>query len=355
MPTRDGAQQIERELLRACDSGLDVAALHRQVLRSLRRLTSVDAAFFATADPGTLLFTGAWAEAPLGAAAECFLQNEFGGADVNRFSSLATSAAPVASLDGATRSDRWASPRYRDIMRPLGLGDELRAALVTDGQCWGYLCLHREDSRLGFAPADLDLVSRLGPRIALGLRRAALLAASPVNAAGTAPGVVVLSEGLDVLATTPEAEHLLSLLPGAGRIRSRLPLALRTVATALLAVERGVPGPPPVPSVRLPTATGSWLTAHASWLSGQPGERRISLVLAPARPADTVPLLLAAHGLTRREADVARLVLRGASTGTIVDTLHISHYTVQDHLRAVFDKVGVRSRRDLAGRLLGQS
>jgi DNA-binding CsgD family transcriptional regulator len=82
---------------------------------------------------------------------------------------------------------------------------------------------------------------------------------------------------------------------------------------------------------------------------------RISVVLAAARPADTVPLLLAAHGLTRREADVARLVLRGASTATIVDTLHISRFTVQDHLRAVFDKVGVRSRRDLAGRLLGQS
>jgi DNA-binding CsgD family transcriptional regulator len=355
MPTRDGMQRAERELLRCCDSDLDVAAMHRQVLGSLRRLMPVDAAFFATADPETLLFTGAWAEAPLGTATEFFLRNEFGGSDVNRFAALATSAAPVASLDGATRSDRWASPRYRDIMRPLGLGDELRAALVTDGRCWGYLCLHREDSRLGFAPADLDLVSRLGPRIARGLRRAALLTATPGNAGGTAPGVIVLAEDLEVVATTAEAEHLLSLLPGAGRIRARLPVALRAVARALQAAERGDPGPPPVPSVRLPTTTGSWLTAHASWLSGRPEERRISVVLAPARPADTVPLLLAAHGLTRREADVARLVLRGASTGTIVDTLHISHYTVQDHLRAVFDKVGVRSRRDLAGRLLGQS
>jgi DNA-binding CsgD family transcriptional regulator len=48
-------------------------------------------------------------------------------------------------------------------------------------------------------------------------------------------------------------------------------------------------------------------------------------------------------------------VLRRASTGTIVDTLHITGYTVQDHLRAVFDKVGVRSRTDLAGHLLEQS
>jgi DNA-binding NarL/FixJ family response regulator len=77
-------------------------------------------------------------------------------------------------------------------------------------------------------------------------------------------------------------------------------------------------------------------------------------VLAPARPADTVPLLLSAHGLTSREAEVARLVLRGTSTRGIVDALHISHYTVQDHLKAVFDKVGVRSRGELAVRLLGR-
>jgi DNA-binding CsgD family transcriptional regulator len=63
-------------------------------------------------------------------------------------------------------------------------------------------------------------------------------------------------------------------------------------------------------------------------------------------------LLLSAYGLSAREADVARLVLRGASTTAIVDALHISKHTVQDHLKAVFDKTGVRSRRDLVGRML---
>jgi DNA-binding CsgD family transcriptional regulator len=93
---------------------------------------------------------------------------------------------------------------------------------------------------------------------------------------------------------------------------------------------------------------------HASWLRGIPGQARITIVLQPASTSETVPLLLSAYSLTPREAQVAKLVLRGSSTRELVDALHISSYTVQDHLKAVFGKVGVRSRRDLAGTLLGQ-
>lgn len=63
-------------------------------------------------------------------------------------------------------------------------------------------------------------------------------------------------------------------------------------------------------------------------------------------------MLLAAYGLTARELDIARLVLRGEPTTAIAGSLHISSHTVQDHLKSVFDKIGVHSRRDLVGRLL---
>ena len=180
----------ERAVIRVCRSGLEVDELQRQVLATLRRAISIDAAFFATADPETLLFTGALSEEPLAAMAPRFLDNELGGQDVNTFSGLVRSPGHVRSLDTATRAERMASARYRDIMRPVGLGDELRAALVTSGRCWGYLCLHREDGELGFTSGEAELVRRLAPHIAHALRQAILLHRPPADVPNR-PGVVL--------------------------------------------------------------------------------------------------------------------------------------------------------------------
>jgi len=121
------AARAERAVLRACCSGLDVGELQRQVLAALRGVMTIDAAFFATADPETLLFTGAHSEEPLVRLAPVFLDNELGARDVNTFTELVRAPGHVRSLDTATRSEWMTSPRYRDIMRPVGLGDELRA------------------------------------------------------------------------------------------------------------------------------------------------------------------------------------------------------------------------------------
>ena len=108
--------------------------------------------------------TNRWAATPL------FLVNEFGREDVNKFSALAESADPVASLDPGHPRSGPASARDREFMGPLGLGDELRAALVTKNGCRGALCLHREDASHGFDAKEIDPIRRISPHVAEGLK-----------------------------------------------------------------------------------------------------------------------------------------------------------------------------------------
>jgi DNA-binding CsgD family transcriptional regulator len=344
MPGSVPREQAERDLVRQCHAGLPLPDLRGRVLRSLRRIVPVDAAFVATADPATLLFTGAHAEEPLAGASARFLENEFSGADVNRFAALATARRHVSTLDLATRGDRVASPRYGEIMRPLGLGDELRAALVAGTECWGYLCLHRADGGRGFTAAELELVARIGPHVAAGIRDATVRAAP--RPGPQRPGVLVVSDDLALVASTPEAEALAEVLDGGP---GELPLAVQALVAALLAAERGR-GPSPLGST-VRTRTGEWVRLSASRLTGPVGGV-VSVVLDPSRPASGAVARLAAHALTAREREIAVLVLRGRSTREISAALFLSPHTVQDHLKSVFDKTGVRSRRELVGLLL---
>jgi DNA-binding CsgD family transcriptional regulator/tetratricopeptide (TPR) repeat protein len=57
--------------------------------------------------------------------------------------------------------------------------------------------------------------------------------------------------------------------------------------------------------------------------------------------------------LTEAEAAVARLVATGRSNREVAAELYVSVKAVEFHLGHVFDKVGIRSRRALAGRLAG--
>ena len=77
----------------------------------------------------------------------------------------------------------------------------------------------------------------------------------------------------------------------------------------------------------------------------------MAVVLEPTRPYELAAVLAEAYRLTPREREVAQHVLLGRSTAEIAAALFLSAWTVQDHLKKVFDKVGVRSRAELASRL----
>ena len=94
---------------------------------------------------------------------------------------------------------------------------------------------------------------------------------------------------------------------------------------------------------------------RATRLRGRAGGdgAQVAVVLEPARPEQVAPVIARAAGLSPREREVAMLVLQGRSTTEVARRLFISPWTVQDHVTAIFDKVGVRNRRELAGEVFG--
>jgi DNA-binding CsgD family transcriptional regulator len=132
----------------------------------------------------------------------------------------------------------------------------------------------------------------------------------------------------------------------------RLPQPVRSIVTGLYAIERGAADF--TPKVRLRTRSGQWLVLYASRLRGSADQGQISVIFEIAQPAEIAPLMMQAYDLTRREGEVTQCVLRGWSTSEIATRLHISQNTVQDHLKAIFEKVAVGSRGELAARIFSQ-
>lgn len=293
----------------------------------------------AAADPATLLMSDVVAGADLGGGPR-FFQLEYGEDDFLLQRDLARGRSHAGALSRATDGRLERSPRWREMIEPFGFGDQLRAALVSKHGCWGYIGIEREPGS-AFGPDDVASVAAIVSRFAEGLRLSLLreVASSPSRRSGVA--LLVLDEDLSLVSVTDED----GLFEGDVAPGSRPPHGVMSVAARLRA--GGGTG-----SVSAHMAsTSGWITLTASMLRSQDDAGRTA-VIAQATRGDTMSLLSAIYRFTRREADIVRLVLRGAPTAEISSALHISSLTVQQHLKSIFEKADVGSRSELVGHIL---
>jgi DNA-binding CsgD family transcriptional regulator len=302
-----------------------------------------------TLDPATLLITSHVnphvPELPHEALAMEYYED-----DVHDLASVARSASGASTLHAAAGGDPRSSPRWRANME-LGADQELIVALRgADGVTWGALSLYREPGQAPFSPEDIAFLCALAPPLAEAARRALLIGAARDPEGPDGPGLVVLGPGWEAESMSPGAERLLADLPGCDLEAGRLPPALLSVAGRALRSAEGRGNDDEVATARVRARSGLWMVLHGATL-GADASRRVAVIVEPAHPARIGPLLMAAHGLTPREQEVTRLVLRGESTAAIARALVLSEHTVQQHMKGIFEKTGVRSRRELVGRV----
>ena len=349
---REVARQTRREIVRLAHAGLDWVTFASRTAEQLDRVIPFEKACWHPVDPGTLLFTGSFTQ-NMDCSGPFLAKHEYVLEDVNKHAFLAGSGYRAGSLYQATHGDLSLSARFR-AARDMGdaFADELRGSFVVDGTYWGAASLIREQGRPRFNGDEVRLLASLSSPIAEGFRRAILISSVLVaDDSDEAPGLVILDEQGNIESISPAAQRWLDEIvevPATGRPQQSHVLQV-VAARARRAGERADGTQLPA-ETRARTHSGRWLLAYGMRLSGSL-EGRTGVIIRPASAHDIAPLILDAYGLSERERQVTRLCLTGLPTSEIAVALNISPYTVQDHLKSIFDKTGTRSRGELVGRI----
>jgi DNA-binding CsgD family transcriptional regulator len=334
------------QLRDATRADAELPALAQAVYAVASRRIPFDFACFATTDPATGLITWASKTRSLGIGDEEFAAAEYGPPDVNSFAEIATRRPPVGvlSLDTGGRPDTCR--RHRDFLSPrFGFTDELRVVFLSRGASWGAFALYRGHGDPPFTGADAEEFGAVSELVAEAIQRSLFRRDPPPMSAppSDGPAVLIVDAADRVTHLTPAAQTTIDELGGwdHGSLPGNVLAVVATTRTRAEHTDSRVQG-----------RSGRWLSLRAAPLAGPP-DRSDVVVTFEATPRSVLSrLALAAHGLTAREEDVALLVLQGASTRAIAGALHLSPHTVQDHLKAVFTKLRVNSRREMVARLV---
>ncbi|KAA1427620.1 response regulator transcription factor [Nocardioides antri] len=325
-----------RSLARA---GLDAHAFFEAAGETVARAVPIGGAppFWNTVDPWSQLITS------VHFSGDCFFDVggqiawEYAADDVNKTADVLASERGVQTLHEVTGGHPERSPVFREYLRPQGIDQEVAVALrARTGEAWGTLRLNRSPGQPEFSTHELAFLRALAPHLAEGVHRALLPGEALEPDLPDASGLVILGDGLAVESVSANAHRWLGELAGDS---GGIPVAVLSVA-----VRAGNGDEAAV--VRVRAGTGRWFVLHGTSMT-TPSGQRAAVIIQPAAPARISSVLMAAYGLTRREREITRLVLMGRSTAMIADELVLAPVTVQQHLKSIFDKTGVRSRRDL--------
>jgi DNA-binding CsgD family transcriptional regulator len=347
---RDRGRCRER-LERLSESSLDCESLQREAIVELQRVIGFDRWCWAFSDPDSLVPLGGLAEHDYGPAVARSLELEYSGGDFATMGALARRAKPVGSLSAETGGDLARSPRWDEVLRPVGIGDEAVLACRDALGCWGWIKAYRDDDDTPFAEPDLALLAHVGPTLGSATRRRFGGASRGTLAEPTSPGVVLLDDDLRAVGWTAGAREWIDALPLAGLWAAWgiLPAVVYPVA----ALARSRDGSSDAHALERAT-DGRWVKIEAARLEGQP-DAQIAVTLRAATSTETFDLLCRASALSRRERNVVAALLAGLDTRAVGARLCISPHTVQDHLKSVFKKTGAHSRRELLARFSGAS
>ena len=334
-----------------CQTASDARALRLRLLDEIRRVVPFDAYAWLLTDPETSVGSAPLADVPCLPELPRLIRLKYLTA-VNRWTRL---EGPVALLSRATGGSPSRSLVWRELLSQYEVHDVASLVFADTFGCWGFLDLWRCPPLGPFTTAEEAYLTGLAAPVTTALRRRQAQAFTASGRTGRlrGPVVMLLSGDLDVLAETPETQDYLRILVPPDEDRSPIPACAYNVAAQLLAVEAGVDAHPP--SARMHLADGRWLTLRAARINdGRPTQSgRIAVTLEDSSQSERAELFARAHGMTRRERELLGHLITGGDSRDLARAMFLSQNTIQDHLKSIFAKASVHSRRALLSRALG--
>ncbi|MGH1562384.1 helix-turn-helix transcriptional regulator [Mumia sp. DW29H23] len=333
------ADRARREIASLATTGIGAGELHAAALATVEAQVPTELTCWATLDPTTLTITGmvsGSARLP-GGYEPALATAEYDPGEPNRFADLARRGQVVARSSELPARERRRSGRLRNVWRPLGLDREVRTTFLADGSCWGAAGLVRRGS--DFTDREVEFLAAVAPAVASATR---VTARTGVRGSSddTPPAVVVVDTHGRTRSSTA------STATWAARIDAHDPGRFALLAK-VLALEARTSGRTARAHVR--DGHGWAVLASSALVGDEPG--LVAVTVSRAAGEELTDVIAAAYGLTPRERQVCEAVVAGHPTTRIARLLGISSYTVQDHLKSVYAKVGVRSRGELVARL----
>ena len=329
------ADALREAALRAADSRI----FRAEVLRRLQAMIEFDWYVWALTDPVTGVGIDPVARIPDIRDAARAIRLKYLTA-TNRWTTLDTAAALG---DRAPESPLW-----RELQEPAGVVDVASVVLREHGNCWGFLDLW---SRHPVSPEQVTMLRGVAPGLAEAVRllRGRTFHGPAQPSFDTWPVRAAARRRADGRSGTPQSRsRCCDSSCRRPRISSPVPAAVYNVAAQLLAREAGIDHSEPL--ARMPASDGSWVRVSAARVDPAGG---IAVTIEPTTMQERLELFARAHALSNRERDIVRELSTGAATAEIAERLFVSPYTVQDHLKAVFEKTGVHSRKALLARATG--
>ncbi len=257
------------------------------------------------------------------------------------------------------------SEYYNDFLRPQSIHHQMVIYLRSGVQTLGLLGLCRSRGERNFSSTDFEKGELLGSYLAGALERAIFMGKVTKSSEiihSICPdlpyrGLMVLDERLDLVYASEGALETISCLTGDEQTASDptppLPEELCAVSQNLLESSAGKSvGAPSVEVDLRARGTGRPVSSSLRVVDCPQNQRLCLIHFGENESTDLLRAQLEKLGLSRRELEVADLVCEGLKNSEISKKLFISEYTVENHLRSIYEKLEVKNRTAMAHKVM---